>query len=103
MHETQINLDKLLSDVNYRISCLISSNGISKQDYDDIQIITSLDTGDLSVNGNSLSKLNQTNIPVGAPAAFNAYNVHSYPLISVRNLDDTDTLTVFDCYAKPIT
>jgi hypothetical protein len=103
LHETQMSLAKLPADVNYSISCLISSNGVSKQGWDDIQIITSLDSNNLRVNGNALAKFNQASISVGSSATFDMYNVNSSPLISVRNLDDTDTLTVFNCFAKPIT
>ena len=99
---SKLSFDNLLNGVSYDVTCNISSNGISKQDWDDIQII---DFNDLDVQVDNInlqgSTYKQTEISTKETGFITVRTVTNFNSISIRNLDDTDTITISNCAGQP--
>ncbi|OGT49649.1 MAG: hypothetical protein A3E82_03255 [Gammaproteobacteria bacterium RIFCSPHIGHO2_12_FULL_38_11] len=99
---SELSFKKLLDGVSYDVTCNISSNGISKQDWDDIQIIDSHDL-DVQVDNINLkgSTYKQTEISTKETGFITVRTVMNGNSIKIRNLDDTDTITISNCFGQP--
>lgn len=100
----KVDLDKLLDHVKYEISCSITSNHLSNQTYDDIQVFSG-GKSEIYVNSQPVAQHNgQISIPSNQVSHLNAMSTYqSDQYIEIRNLDTEDTITVSHCFAKPMT
>lgn len=97
-----LEFDKLISEVNYGITCTILSDGVSGQSEDDMQMQFG---GDISIWLNHDDRVYdhqsftlETKKPIQMEI-LEVYRDKGYAYI--RNLDDTDTIHVTNCVAKP--
>lgn len=105
-----INLNKLMDGVVYVVNCTVRSNDTSKQAFDMVQLSTNQMgmTASFTMNGQDLGINNQGKLPATADVNLQATSV-TKPLstmgfdfsMTLLNLDDTDTITLSNCYANP--
>lgn len=102
--DLEIFFNNLLESVVYTVQCdTITSNGKSKQANDFIALYSADFYLVPSINGNYLmSHPWQASISTTETNNLNLKNVtRSSASIIIRNLDDTDTISVKNCYALP--
>lgn len=97
----RIKLEKLASNTNYDLSCIVRSDHYRGGGRDDIQVYT-LGNAHVFVNRHDTRENNGVvtiNAPLNSLIAKNATNDG---VIFVRNLDRFDTIFVERCVAKPV-
>ncbi len=108
--EAVIDLNKLLEGVNYVVNCTVRSNDVSKQPFDMVQLSTDqiMITPSFTLNNTDVGVNNQAKLPATADVSLQATNVQRLSggmvqdfYMTLRNLDDTDTITLSNCYANP--
>lgn len=106
----EISLDALLDDVVYEVDCTLHSDGKSNQANDVIQLFSSQNNSAIFVlNGVPVSSMNdQAKLATKSDVTLKAYEVEKsgqFPgsklTLSIRNLDDTDTIAITNCVANP--
>lgn len=101
-HDVEILFNNLLESVAYKVSCEITSDNKAKQENDYVALNASDHKIQPVMNGTSLNQLWQTKISAKDMNELTLYGVTSASAsMVIRNLDDTDTLTVKNCYALP--
>lgn len=96
-----IEFDKLIYDVNYDVSCIIYSDGASGQSEDVMQM--QFGNEDIWLN-NDDRVFDHQSFPLATktPIHMDIFNVEKKDArVLIRNLDDTDTIRVTNCVAKP--
>ena len=101
--DIEIRFDKLLENVVYEVQCDVTSDRKTGQDNDYISLFSRDHNMFPLINGYPLN-LWQAKISAVNVNHLNVHNVkHSSTSLGITNLDDTDTITVSNCYALPQT
>lgn len=107
LSEQTISLDKLRDGVTYNVRCTLESDNKSNQEVNYIQVMSSGNFGinaNFAVNDQPLNAggIAQASISAKNSNTFDTYSVNAtFRSITVRNLDDTDSVIIKNCYALP--
>ncbi len=92
--------DKLLSQVNYTVTCMIMSDGISNQSEDILQM--RFNNERVFIGDEQIYSGQAFTMATGKPIVMTLEEVYwGNSFVDIRNLDDTDTISVTNCVAKP--
>lgn len=93
------NFEKLLPQVNYGVTCTITSNGTSNQTEDILQMQFSNEN--IFIDDSKIFSGQSFTMATGKPIVLTLEEVYKGNFVDIRNLDDTDTIRVSNCVAKP--
>lgn len=87
----------------YEVTCTLQSDGISGQPNDDIHLVSTLYDSHYTINSVDVDDSGNAKLPTKTDVLLKARNIHNEykSYIEIKNLDNTDTITISNCVANP--